>query len=175
MANNEIKVKGNYEWIFAVIYIAIGALFIYFKTDAINWLIRAIGGAFILLGIVEIIQKNLPQGISSTVIGVILVIAAFFKLIIPFAMIALGAVMAIKSVMDLIPAIKSKKAVPMVTSGVTLLIGALLVLAGLGQGGWALKFLYDALNVIFVIIGVIFVVNGILKLVSFFQLKKANN
>ena len=86
------KVSNNV--IAAILYILLGVLFIVFKAGMLNWLMTIVGIVFIALGVYNIIQRRLTNGIIEAVIGVVVILGGW--LFVEIVLIVLGALLVVK-------------------------------------------------------------------------------
>ena len=100
------KVKISNNTVAAVLYVLVGVLFCIFKASMLNWLLTAAGIVFIVLGVLDILKKNLVNGIVEAVIGVVILVGGWA--FVEVALIIFGALLVIKGVIDLMAAIKAK-------------------------------------------------------------------
>ena len=149
------KVSNNV--IAAILYILLGVLFIVFKAGMLNWLMTIVGIVFIALGVYDIIQRRLTNGIIEAVIGVVILGGWLF---VEIVLIVLGALLVVKGASDLIALCKgSKDVIAIIVAALTIILGILLIVSK-----WAM------LDWMFIVVGVVFIVEGAFTL--FPSLKK---
>lgn len=150
------KVSNNI--IAAILYILLGVLFIVFKSGMLNWLMTIVGIVFIALGVYDIIQRRLANGIIEAAIGVVVILGGW--LFVEIVLIVLGALLVVKGASDLIALCKgSKDVMGIIVAALTIILGILLIVSK-----WAM------LDWMFIVIGVVFIVEGAFTL--FPSLKK---
>lgn len=137
----------------ALMYIVVGILFCIFRAGILNWLLTIVGMLFIVLGVLEALNKNWVATAVDVAIGVIIILGGW--LFVEIVLIVFGVLIALKGVTDLMDALKpKKKSIPdIVFSCLTIFIGVMLI---------ASKWLM--LDWFFIILGVIFIINGIMEL-----------
>ena len=87
------KVKISNNTVAAVLYVLVGVLFCIFKASMLNWLLTAAGIVFIVLGVLDILKKNLVNGIVEAVIGVVILVGGWA--FVEVALIIFGALLCI--------------------------------------------------------------------------------
>ncbi len=150
MANRK---KSNNELFSSLLYIIIGALFIIFQAQVINWAIYVVGAIFVVSGILDLFKKNWVGGAVSLIIGIaILVLGVKFKDIV---LLVLGILIAVKGIVALVDVIKKsrKNALDLIFPILTIVVGAMLAF---GNG----------LGVMIMVVGILMVVDGIIGLVA---------
>lgn len=135
----------------ALLYIAIGILFIIFKATVLNWLMTGIGVLFIVNGIIDITKKNTISGIVGIVIGAVIIIGGWA--ITEIILIVFGVLLAVKGVLDLLSSLKSGKLIPILSAALTVAAGILFII-----GKWVV------LDWFFIALGVLLIVDGIIGL-----------
>jgi len=135
----------------ALLYIAIGILFIIFKTTVLDWMMTGIGVLFIINGIIDITKERAVNGIVGIVIGAVIIIGGWA--ITDLILIIFGVLLAIKGIIDLGNALKRKKLIPILSSALTVAAGVLVVI-----GKWIV------LDWFFIALGIILIVDGIIAL-----------
>ena len=145
------KVSNNF--MMAILYVVVGVLLCIFKASVLSWVMTAAGVLFVVAGVLDIFKhKNTTNGIINIVIGIAILVAGW--LLLEIALIVFGVLIVINGVKEFL-AVKSKKLVAYVSPVVTILVGALLVVAKWVVADW-----------FFIIVGVVFVVNGVLALLG---------
>lgn len=148
------KVKISNNTVAAVLYVLVGVLFCIFKASMLNWLLTAAGIVFIVLGVLDILKKNLVNGIVEAVIGVVILVGGWA--FVEVALIIFGALLVIKGVLDLMAAIKAKAGIfTMIAAVITAVVGVLLI-----ASKWVM------LDWFFIVMGVILIVDGALMLIK---------
>ena len=137
----------------AILYVVVGALLCIFKASVLSWIMTAAGVLFVVAGVLDIFKhKNTTNGIINIVIGIAILVAGW--LLLEIALIVFGVLILISGVKDFL-AVKSKKPVAYVYPVLTILVGALLVIANWVVFDW-----------FFIAVGVVFIINGVLSLVG---------
>ncbi len=143
------KVSNNF--MMAILYVVIGALLCIFKSNILSWIMTIAGALFIIAGLLDIFRhKNKKTGVINIVIGVAILVAGW--LLLEIALIVFGVLIVINGLKELL-AIKSKKFKAYLSPLVTILVGAMLVLAKWLVADW-----------FFIAVGVVFILNGVLAL-----------
>lgn len=135
----------------ALLYIAIGILFIIFKATVLDWMMTGIGILFIINGIIDISRQKTVNGIVGIVIGAVIIIGGWA--ITDLILVIFGILLAIKGIVDLGPALKRKKLIPILSAALTVAAGVLVII-----GKWVL------LDWFFIALGIILIVDGIIAL-----------
>ncbi|MBR2650607.1 MAG: DUF308 domain-containing protein [Clostridia bacterium] len=143
----------NSAMLTSVIYILLGVLLCIFKSTVLNWLLTAAGIYFTVIGIVELIRRNIPAGIFSVALGVLIILGGW--LFVEIILIVCGIASVIRGILLLISAAEARAPLGMLYAVITLVLGILLILSK-----WVM------LNWFFVIIGIIFIADGISALIS---------
>ena len=148
------KVKISDNTVAAVLYVLVGVLFCIFKASMLNWLLTAAGIVFIVLGVLDILNKNLVNCIVEAVLGVVILVGGWA--FVEVALIIFGALLVIKGVIDLMAAIKAKAGIfTMIAAVITAVVGVLLI-----ASKWVM------LDWFFIVMGVILIVDGALMLIK---------
>ena len=146
--------KLSNDFIMAILYVVIGALLCIFRAEVLSWIMTAAGVLFVVAGVIDIVKyKNKTGGIINIAIGVVILVAGW--LLLELALIIFGVLIVINGVKELLEVKKSKNIMPYVAPIVTIVVGALLVVAQWIVFDW-----------FFIAIGVIFIVNGVLALLG---------
>ncbi|MBQ9121354.1 MAG: DUF308 domain-containing protein [Clostridia bacterium] len=144
--------KANSNLVSAILYIVIGVLLIVFRSQTLNWAMTIAGIFFVVSGILDLTKQNWSSGAINLVIGIAVLVLGWVATAI--VLLVFGIMMAVKGVVALIEALKSKKDI------LALVFPILTVVAGL-----ALAF-GRGLDVVLIICGVLLVVDGALGLLS---------
>ncbi len=154
--------KSN-KLISAILTIVLGLLFIVFKGSVIELAITIFGVAFIVMGIMDILKKDIVGGVIRAAIGALVILLGW--LLLKVALIVLGVVLIAYGVLQTFEILQGKSRRKSVKA---LLIQyaqpALNVLVGL-----CLLFAYEAMNVMCIVVGVIFLLEGFVALVDFLR------
>lgn len=137
----------------ALMYIVVGILFCIFRAEFLRWLLTIVGVLFIVLGVLEALNKNWVATAVDVAIGVIIILGGW--LFVEIVLIVFGVLIALKGVTDLMDALKpKKKSIPdIVFACLTIFIGVMLIVSK-----WVM------LDWFFIVLGVIFIINGIMEL-----------
>ncbi len=135
----------------ALLYIAIGILFIIFKATVLDWMMTGIGILFIVNGIIDVTKSRTVSGIVGIVIGAVIILGGWT--LTGLILIIFGVSLAVKGVVDLIPALKRKKLIPILSAALTVAAGILVII-----GKWIV------LDWFFIALGIILIVDGIIAL-----------
>ena len=135
----------------ALLYVAIGILFIIFKATVLDWMMTGIGVLFIINGIIDLTHGRTVTGIVGIGIGAIIIIGGWT--LTGLILIIFGVLLAVKGALDLIPALKRKKLIPILSSALTIAAGVLVAL-----GKWIV------LDWFFIALGIILIVDGVIAL-----------
>ncbi|MBQ8859072.1 MAG: DUF308 domain-containing protein [Clostridia bacterium] len=147
--------KRNNNFVTALAYIVIGVLFCLFKATVLDWLMTAVGAIFILQGIVDLIRKNVFNGLVGVVVGIVILLGGW--LFVEIVLLVLGVLLAIKGVMALLGALSAKKKniISILFALLTVVIGVMLVVSK-----WAM------VDTMFIVIGVLLIVDGVMDLIG---------
>ena len=136
----------------ALLYIAIGILFIIFKAAALDWTMTVVGVLFIVNGIIDITKKRLISGVSGIVIGAIIILCGWTLL--SLVLTIFGILLTAKGVLDFFHFIKRGRLIPILSAILTVVIGILLIVGNVIDQGW-----------FYVLIGIVLLVDGITALI----------
>ena len=156
MANFKTK-KVNSSLLTALMYIVVGLLFCIFRASVLNWLLTIVGVLFIVLGVLDALNKNwVPAAI-----GAIIILGGW--LFVEIVLIVFGVLIALKGVTSLMDALKPRKKsiADIVFAGLTIFVGVMLVVSK-----WLM------LDWFFIVLGIVFIVDGILELCGKQLIKK---
>ncbi len=156
------KIRGN-EIFTAASLIAIGALFMIYKSEIISIAMSLIGVTFIVTGIIDLLRKLTMSGVIKIVIGALVLVAGW--LFITLALYILGACLLVAGISDIcrLSAVKLKKmtlaaAMHYVQPIIYILIAICLFF---NQGG--------ALSWVFTVSGLFLIIDGIVALIGAFD------
>ena len=156
------KNRGN-EIFVAVALIAIGALFMIYKSEIISIAMTLIGVTFIVSGVVDILRKMTMIGGIKIVIGVLVLMAGW--LFITLALYILGACLLVAGISEIcrLSTIKTKKmtlalAMHYLQPVIYILVAICLFF---NQGG--------ALSWVFTVSGIFLIIDGIVALIGAFD------
>ena len=146
----------NYKKLLSpVLSIVLGVLLLVFKGSVVSIALSVLGVVFIVLGIIDITNKQTTVGIVRIAIGAVIII--FGWLLLSVALYVIAVLLVLAGVANLYNLVNAKK-----PFGLNYLQAILLLLIGLclffNQGatvGW-----------VFLVVGIILVVQGVLGLVS---------
>lgn len=160
MANFKTK-KVNSSLLTALMYIVVGLLFCIFRASVLNWLLTIVGVLFIVLGVLDALNKNWVPAAVDVAIGAIIILGGW--LFVEIVLIVFGVLIALKGVTSLMDALKPRKKsiADIVFAGLTIFVGVMLV---------ASKWLM--LDWFFIVLGIVFIVDGILELCGKQLIKK---
>ncbi len=144
--NNSFKTNAVIN---AALYIIMGVLMCIFRKDLLEWAMTAIGIVLIVAGILNIVKKDVVEGVIMAAIGVVIILGGW--LFWDIVLLVLGVALAVKGILDLFRAIECKSVPAIIGSVITMAVGVLLVV-----NKWAL------LDWIFIIIGVILIIDGVI-------------
>lgn len=148
------KLKISDNTVAAILYILVGVLFCIFRAGMLSWLLTAAGIVFIVMGVLDILKKNLVNGIVEAVIGVVILVGGWA--FVNVALIIFGALLVIKGVLDLLAAIKAKAGImTILAAAVTAVVGVLLIASKWVMVDW-----------FFIVMGVILIVDGAMLLIK---------
>lgn len=139
----------------ALLYIVVGVLFCVFQDQIIGWILTVAGVAFIIDGILKVINKNTTNGLVEVLIGILIIVFGWTLLWV--ALLVFGVLIVINAVKDF--SSSRKKTVDVLKLIVGLVVGVLLATNGFTTISW-----------LFIVIGVVLIIEGILQLWP--QLKK---
>lgn len=145
--------KANSSLFSALLYIVLGVLLIVFKTQTLHWAMTIAGIVFVVSGILDIIRKNWGSGAISLIIGIVILVLGW--LVTDIVLLVLGILLAIKGVIALIDALRSKK-----KSIIAIIFAILTIIVGL-----ALAF-GNALDILLIVCGVVLLIDGVLGLIA---------
>ena len=135
----------------ALLYIAIGILFIIFKAAALDWMMTVVGVLFIVNGIIDIAKKRLLPGVAGIIIGAVIILCGWT--VIDLVLTIFGILLTAKGVLDFFHFFKKKKLIPLISSILTVVIGVLFVIGNVIAQPW-----------FYIVIGVVLIVDGITAL-----------
>lgn len=135
------------------LYVIIGILLCAMRMGSLKILFTIIGALFVVYGVIDVINKQLTKGVIEAAIGVVVIVFGFA--ITEWVIIIFGALLIIKSVIDLLEYIqyKRKDTAALVSILVNIAVGIILCIAPFAFG-----------DIICIIAGVIFIINGVLAL-----------
>ena len=144
------------EFISALLYILIGVLLIVFRSKMLGWAMTFGGVFFIVSGVIDLFRKNFGGGAISLIIGIAILVLGWTAAQIVF--IVLGVLLAIKGLIALINAIKTKgrPILAVVFPAITIAAGVLLAMGKLHE-------------TIIMIGGIILIADGVLGLIDSFR------
>lgn len=145
----------------AVLTIVLGLLFIVFKNSVIGWAITIFGAAFIVMGIIDIVKKDIVGGVIRAAIGALVILIGW--LLLDIALIILGVVLIAYGVLQTFEILKEKghkKSVKALVlqyaqPALNVIVGLCLLFA---RG--------DVIEVMCIIVGVLFIIEGFVALVD---------
>ncbi len=146
---NKPSFKSDNALINAALYILVGALLCIFRAGVLEWAMTAIGIVLIVMGVLNIIKKELVEGIVMAGIGVVVILGGW--LFVDIILLVLGVALAIKGVLDLVKTLNDRNIPTMAGSIITVVVGIMLVISK-----WAL------LDWLFIIIGLVLIADGVL-------------
>ena len=142
----------------AILYIVVGILLAVFPESALSWAMTIAGVVFLVMGILELVKKNVVGGIVSLIIGVAILVMGWA--LADFVMLVLGILIGIKGIIALINALKRKR------KSVLQIIFALFTIAL----GILLAFAFGEIaHIITVVGGILLVVCGVIGLLGSFK------
>lgn len=135
------------------LYVIIGVLLCAMRMGSLKILFTIIGALFIVYGVIDVVNKQLTKGVVEAAVGAVVIIFGFT--ITQWVIIIFGALLIIKSVIDLLEYIqyKRKDTAALVGILVNIAVGVILCIAPFALG-----------DIICIIAGVIFILNGVLAL-----------
>ena len=140
----------------AALTLALGILFVV-KQGGILEIIMTVFGVFaIVLGVIDIVQKNTVSGIVKIVLGAVAIV--FGWVFTKVATIVVGVLLAVYGLLLLIDAIRAKSRI--LPKILAIVVAGLYILCGIGLAFGQL------LNVIFLIMGILLIVDGVIALVG---------
>ncbi len=136
-----------------ILYLILGILLMIFKAQMLSWAVTIAGIAFVIMGVVDIINKRTKSGIINVALGAIILVVGWTLL--GIVLLVLGILIAAKGVMDLLDVLKSKKrnALGIVFAAFTIAIGVALAFG-------------DVLGNLIWVIGLLLVIDGALGLLG---------
>lgn len=151
MANKKAKLDLSTSNIFnCIVYAVIGVLLVILKGGSLNILMTVAGALLIVLGVIDIIGKDLVKGVIQAGIGLAIIVCGW--LIVDLVLLVFGILLIVKGVLDLLKVLK-KGLMAMLPALVTIVIGVLLVVAK-----------FALVDTICLIVGIIFIINAVLML-----------
>lgn len=145
------KKKSSASQTTALLYIVIGALFIIFQGEMLNWIMTGIGVLLIANGTLDMKKDRDLSGVLSIATGTAIII--FGLGLTSLVLTVFGILLAAKGLIDLASAAKTKKIIPILCAIVTVAAGVLLVLKKWVIVDW-----------FFLALGILLVVNGVISL-----------
>ena len=135
----------------SLLYIALGALLVIFRSGTLQWAMTLAGIVFVVAGVLDLTKKNYVSGLASVIIGVVVLVLGWTA--VDIVLLVLGVLLAIKGLVAFADALRRKK-----NNFLDLLLAVAMVVAGvlLATG--------NALDIIIVVVGVILIVDGVLGL-----------
>ena len=145
--------KSSSNLIAAILYIVIGILFVAFRAATLNWLMTIVGILFIVYGVLFLIGGFYVEGVIGLIIGILLIIGgwAFVDII----LLIFGILAVIYGIYGLVMAINRGDVLGIISNGVMLVVGILLIIARWQLVDW-----------LFIVIGIIFIIDGVLWLIQ---------
>ena len=136
-----------------LLYIILGALLVLFKDQMLGWAMTIAGIFFIVMGVLDVLKKNLSSGIVNLFIGVAIIAAGW--LIAGVVLLVLGLFIAFRGVMDLLAVLKlkSKGLMKFLSPVLTIIVGLALAF---GNG----------VGIIITVVGVLLILDGVLALLG---------
>ena len=136
-----------------LLYIILGALLVLFKDQMLGWAMTIAGIFFIVMGVLDVLKKNLSSGLVNLFIGVAIIAAGW--LIAGIVLLVLGLFIAFRGVMDLLAVLKlkSKGLMKFLSPVLTIIIGLALAF---GNG----------VGIIITVVGVLLILDGVLALLG---------
>jgi uncharacterized membrane protein HdeD (DUF308 family) len=143
----------------AMLYVIVGILFCIFRAGLLNWLLTIAGILFLVVGVLDLIKKDMTSGIVSLVIGLVIMLGGW--LFLEIVLLIFGILVAVKGVLALLAALKAKNVWDIVFSAVTVFVGLMLVVSKWAMVDW-----------LFVIIGILMIIDGVMEIIGIFGTKK---
>ncbi len=137
----------------ALLYIAIGILFIIFRGGVLNWMMTAIGALFIVFGILDLTKNRTFNGVVNIAIGIAVIICGWTLLSI--VLLIFGIMLALKGLLALLASFKRPKVLPILAAILTIAVGVVLIF-----------FQQHLVDWFFIAMGAVLVVNGIMALIK---------
>ena len=136
-----------------ILYLILGILLMIFKMQMLSWAMTLAGIAFVVMGVLDIINKRTKSGILNIALGVIILVVGWT--ILNIVLLVLGVLIAAKGVMDLVEILKRKKrsALKVILAALTIALGVALALG-------------DLLGNLIWIVGLFLVIDGALGLLG---------
>ena len=136
-----------------ILYLILGILLMIFKMQMLSWAMTLAGIAFVVMGVLDIINKRSKSGVLNIALGVIILVVGWT--ILNIVLLVLGVLIAAKGVMDLIEVLKRKKrnALKVILAALTIALGVALALG-------------DLLGNLIWIVGLFLVIDGALGLLG---------
>ena len=136
-----------------ILYLILGILLMIFKMQMLSWAMTLAGIAFVVMGVLDIINKRTKSGIFNIALGVIILVVGWT--ILNVVLLVLGVLIAAKGVMDLVEVLKRKKrnALKVILAALTIALGVALALG-------------DLLGNLIWIVGLFLVIDGALGLLG---------
>lgn len=135
----------------AVLYMAVGVLFFIFRSGMLNVPMTVAGVAFIVAGIVSLVNKALISGVFYMIIGALVLLCGW--LFVEVVLLVFGVLLFARGLLDLVASFKVNSAFALIASALTIVAGVMLVVSK-----WAM------LDWIFVVLGVLFFADGVMAL-----------
>ena len=151
MAKKKAKLDlSSQNIITCAVYAIIGVLLLVLKAGSLGILMTVAGVLLIVLGVVDILGKDLVKGLIQAGIGVAIIACGWT--IAEWVLLIFGVLLIIKGVLDLFKVFKNGL-MAILPAIVTIIIGALLVVSK-----------FALLDLICIIVGVVFIINAVLML-----------
>lgn len=151
--------KSNNKWLWSILYIALGTMFIIMKDGVISAAMTVAGIAAIIMAIVDFSNKNTAVGVVKAVIGVCVII--FGWMFVSLALYILAAILIISAVFQMI---QLWRMVLPESSSVQKIFLYLRPIASLLAGIFLLFNQKGSLAWVFTVSGILLLVEGVLSL-----------
>lgn len=151
-----LKLNRSALIVVSLLYIVIGILFCAFRDTMLGVLFTIVGALVIVAGIVSIVRKNVLVGVIEIVVGILTITLGWFFW--DILVVILGAVVVIKSIMELIDGIKEKAGGKIAFAILGIILGGLLIAAP-----WTGNAI---ISIFFIVIGALFIVTGAVMMVT---------
>lgn len=160
-----MKTQKENQIITAIALVAIGLLFIIFKSEVVSIAMSLIGLALIVIGIVDLLHKDVVSGVIKLVFAALVFLAGW--MLVTLALYVLGAFLLIAGVLELykLTKVKIKKlSLPIVMHIIQPVIYILVAIClFFNQGG--------ALSWVFTVSGIFLIIDGVVALLGAFDKK----
>lgn len=153
--------RSNNKWIWAILYIALGIIFIVMKNGVVSAAMTVAGIAAIIMAIVDFSNKNTAAGVVEAVVGVCVIV--FGWMFVSLALYIFTGVLIVSAVFQLIQL--WRMAMP-ASSGVQKMLMYLRPVASLLAGVCLLFNQEGSLTWIFTVAGIFLLVEGVLSLMD---------